>query len=692
MKSRLIFVIFLVILFSGKIYAREKTPSIIKIKKSEFKTDIKEGFEEAWFNIKQGNILFLEGIGTYSLARDFYLQAHQYNNDNAALNYLIGVCYLYTDDKYEAIKYFRKAYDKNPKISPDIHFLLGRAYHLVLEFNRAIDEYNAFLKSLPSDELGVQGAIVNKLIQECINGKSIVENRKRVIITNLGDSINSQYDDYFSILSSNDSTIFFTSRRYLDKRSKRNPYDNKYYENIFSGHLKDGKWTKAQPLPKKINGSGNKAVVGASADGSTLYIYKGKEKGGDIFTSNKKNGEWTSPNAMSSHLLSDQAETSVFITPSGDTMYYISANKDLTLGGRDILRTVKNAKGKWGKPVNLSSILNTTYDEEGIFITSDGRELYFSSKGHNTMGGYDIFKSVLQSDGTWGDPENLGYPVNSADDDMFYSVSSNGKYGYYTTIREDGFGAKDIYKVTFLGSEKELQLEKSDIFIAGLIDSFKKGFFYLPVPMEVESSYYITGKVLDKKTNEPVNAKLEFIDVSASKIIATGVTGDSGMFRIKLDAAKQYGVEIIARDYLFFLDAVDMTNADPDEAFIRDFKLEKIEVGVRVVLENIYFETGKAILTVASYPQLNHVVDFLKGNESVRLEISGHTDNVGSVKINTKLSNDRARAVVDYMVANGIEKSRLESQGYGFSQPVAPNNTPEGRERNRRVEFKVISK
>ncbi len=692
MKSPAIIIILVFFLFRVNISAQNKNHSDIKIIKKEFKTENEEGFDEAWNNIKEANILFREGIGTYPQARDYYLQAHQYNSENAELNYLIGVCYLYSDDKYETIKYLRKAYDKKPKISPEIHYLLGRAYHLVLEFNKAIEEYNAFLNALPDDEKASRGASINKLVEECTNGKSIIENRKRVIITNMGDSINSSYDDYFSIFSNHDSTLFFTSRRYIDKHSKRNPYDNKYYENVFMSHFIDGKWSTAQPLSKKINGSGNEAIVGVSNNDSTIYIYKGKVNGGGIYVSTMKNGDWKSPEKMPSKLTSKQVETSVFLSSTGDTMYYISANEDLTLGGRDILRSIKNEKGNWEKPQNLSSILNSPYNEEGIFITADGKDIYFSSKGHNTMGGYDIFRSSFQPDGTWSDPENMGYPINTPDDDLFFSLSPDGKYGYYSAIREGGLGAKDIYKVTFLGSEKELLLESEDILIAGILDSLKTGFFSTPKYIEVDSFFYITGKVLDKKTNEPVMAKLEFIDVSESKIIATGMTGDSGVYKVKFDAPKNYGVEIMAKDYLFFLDAVDMTKASADKPYVKDFYLEKIEVGTKVVLQNIYFETNKAILTAASYPQLNRVIDFMKNNESIRLEISGHTDNIGSLKVNTKLSQDRAKAVVDYIVASGIDKSRLESKGYAFSQPIAPNNTRQGRERNRRVEFKVISK
>jgi outer membrane protein OmpA-like peptidoglycan-associated protein len=211
-------------------------------------------------------------------------------------------------------------------------------------------------------------------------------------------------------------------------------------------------------------------------------------------------------------------------------------------------------------------------------------------------------------------------------------------------------------------------------------------------PVIPDTSFYIMGRVFDKKTHKPLDAKLNIIDISLSKVIAKGVTQDSGFYKIKLDGAKKYGVEVIAKDYLFFLELADMSNEKPGVPFERDYYLEKIEVGTRVVLENIYFEINKAILTDASNIQLNQVVELLKTNESLKIEISGHTDNVASAEHNTQLSKNRAKAVVDYLVAQGIDSNRLRSKGYGFRQPIESNNTPEGRAKNRRVEFKVISK
>ena len=189
-----------------------------------------------------------------------------------------------------------------------------------------------------------------------------------------------------------------------------------------------------------------------------------------------------------------------------------------------------------------------------------------------------------------------------------------------------------------------------------------------------------------------VQAKIDFIDVDASRIVATSVSSDSGLYRASLPEGKAYGVEIVARDYLFFLDIVDLSSDDPDDEIIRDFALEKVEVGATVVLENIFFETGKATLKTESYPQLEQVLKFMNSNPSVRMEISGHTDNTGSLNVNTRLSQSRAEAVVDYLNEHGIDASLLDAMGYAFSQPIAPNDTPEGRARNRRVEFKILSK
>ena len=254
-----IFVLSFIIGFSA-FSQNEKEDYELKIKKKDFKTEQDEGFKEAWKSLKLAEEYFQEGVGTYALARDHYLFAHQYNSENSILNYRIGICYLYTDDKYEALKYLRKAFTNNPDLHPEIEFHLGRAYHLVLEFDKAAEHYRNYRKKAISLGFVNDVQIIDKLVTECISGKEIINNPRRVIISNLGDSINSNAADYFSIFSKSDSIMYFTSRRLQEKKDDRNPYDNKFFEDIFYSEVDDeGNWSGAKILPGRINSKSNEA-------------------------------------------------------------------------------------------------------------------------------------------------------------------------------------------------------------------------------------------------------------------------------------------------------------------------------------------------------------------------------------------------------------------------------------------------
>lgn len=671
----------------------------VVIKKKEFKnTDNTEGFKEAWKSIKQGDKYYDEGIGTFNLARDHYLFANQYNGYNAELNYKIGICYLFSDDKLDAIDYLLKAYELKPEVSHEVKLLIGRAYHMVLEFDKAKQFYLEYQTELPkTEDMADINERVEKLIIECTHGKTLAQDPRRVIIQNLGEEVNSQYDDYNPLFAFNDTALYFTSRRPLeDKKRKRSEFDNKFFEDVYMSPAVNGGFGSAIPMGKPFNAKGNQAIVGVAPDGSSLFIYLGDEEGGDIqqLTYLHEKEKWKRPKSLSKQIGSDAVETTAALSPDGERLFFISNNPEQTLGGKDIFISYKTPKGKWDDPQNVGGVLNSKYDEEGIFLSKDGKKMYFASKGHNTMGGFDIFKSELSEDGTWGLPENLGYPINTPEDEVFYMTDSSGVYGYYATIREGGYGARDIYKIIALGSEKEVVTLPKDDLIAGLDFLEKNPFLTMPSKVAVDTSLVITGFVRDTigDADTTILAKLSFMDTEKGEIAATTMTGPDGRFKANLPQPKIYGVEINATGYLYFLDIVDLSGYDPDVPAEKDFFLQRLEVGTKVVLENIYFETGKSVLTVDSYEALDQVVRFLENNETVRLEISGHTDNTGSLRINTNLSEARAKAVVDYVVGRGIEEARLEFKGYADSQPVADNSTPEGREKNRRVEFKVLSK
>lgn len=684
-------------LFSGIflliLYAAAWSQENVKISSKSFRTGIDMGYKEAWESVKEGDKYFKDGAGTYAMARDHYLFAHQYNPDHAALNYKLGVCYLFTDNKYEAIDYLRRAYTIDNQVSGDIHLLLGMAHQLVLEFDQAMEQYNIHSSQLGPKEKQAFSEILAKRFDECMYGKNFSRKPVRVIIQPLGEEVNSKYDDYNPVFSYQDTALLFTSRRPYGK-AKRNSIDNKYNEDIYGSRLNDGIFDRAVRYGKPFNTDNNDAVVGVSHDGNTLLLYRGAIKGGDIqLTSFKpEKNKWTKSKSVTGKLTSKDGETSACISPDGKELYYISRNSKLSHGGKDILFSRLNSKGKWSDPTNLGLTINTAYDEEGVFISPDNRYLYFASQGHNSMGGFDIFRSERRENGLWSDPENLGYPLNTPDDEVFFITDRTGSHGYYSAIREGGFGARDICKVVFLGSEKELILKTEDQLVAGP-GSELTGFLIRPELRDLDSTLVLYGSVVDT-TDEivPVVAKLEFFDPATGERNAFVVSDTDGSYTARLPESKVYAIEINASGYMYFLDILDFSAESGDEEIHKDFFLSKLKVGIKVVLENIYFETGKAILRPESSEALDQVLRFLENNPSIKLEISGHTDNTGSLRINQKLSTDRAAAVVNYLVGKGIPQEMLVARGYADTQPVAENTTSAGRKQNRRVEFKVLSK
>ncbi|MCG8697368.1 MAG: OmpA family protein [Bacteroidales bacterium] len=665
----------------------------LKVVRKEFKKE-DEGFKEAWKAIREGNRLYLKGPGLYRNAREKYLKANSYNSENAELNYMIGKCYLYTDDKFEAINYISKAFELNPDVNFDIHLLLGMAFHQVHEFERAIAEYERFLRGLEKKYKEYYFKHVGTLIRQCEHGIELVREPQRVVINNVGREINSVYDDYTPFIDTTEETIYFTSRRKLELDSKRSVLDSKYFEDVYYSTYKDKKWSRARRVSGKINTKKNVdniAIVGLSPDKRKIYLYKGKENNGDLFVSELKKGEYKKPKPVKK-VNSKYREMSICFNSDESTMYFVTNNKKTGYGGMDIYFSEKDSKGRWGKPKNLGSVINTFQDELGISLSADDSTLYFSSKGHNSMGGYDVFKSVLDPHGVWSTPENLGYPVNTPNDDVFYQPIGDGKKAYYATNREAGYGGMDIFKLTYLGAEKQFHMAEIEIPILGVIKPYDDIYFQQSQAVDIDSTYTVYGTVTDSENEKPIISKIEFIDNDLNKVIATVMSDDLGNYKAQLPLPKKYGVEIIATGYLLYLDIVDLSAIPRDDALQKDFKLDRVEVGAKVILKNIYFETGKSTLKAESYASLNNVVKLLEANTGVNIEISGHTDNVGSMKSNLKLSNARAKAVVDYLIGQGIAESRLTHKGYAFNQPIAPNTTAEGRALNRRVEFKITSK
>ncbi len=662
----------------------------IEIKKDDFAN--KDDYKTAKDNLKQAEELYALGRGGYRRALDFYLPVVRKVPNNAALNYKIGNCYLHSIQRVKCIDYYKKAYNLNPNIAPDILGVLASGYHLNLEFDKAIELYTKYKNQLSPSDLQAKRKEIDKRIEECNNGKELIKNPIRVYIDNCGANINTAYPEYSPLISADESMMMFTSRREDSYGGGKDPDDNMFFEDIYVSY-NDGKgWGLAKNVGKPLNSNNNDATVGLSPDGQQLFTFNGKANNGDIFVSNLKGSEWTKPDdgPLRKYINTEYHETSASFSFDGKTMYFISDRPD-GFGGHDIWQTHWDAdKERWGEPKNLGSTINTEYDEEGVFMHPDGRTLYFSSRGHNSMGGFDIFKSTLGDDGSWSKPENLGYPVNTPDDDLFFILSASGKHGYYSSVRDDGFGDYDIFMITFRGAEKNPVLQNEDNLLAN-VEPVAESIIAEQVEIKTTRLTILKGTIKDALTLNPVEAQIEIVDNVKNEVISTSSSNSStGRYLISLPSGRNYGIAVKATGYLFHSENFDIPAATNYQEITKDILLNKMAIGQKVILKNIFFDYAKAILRSESFPELDRLIKLLTDFPNLRIEISGHTDNQGSLQTNQKLSENRAKAVVDYLISKGIASSRLEFKGYAYLQPIASNDKEEGRQQNRRVEFKVL--
>jgi outer membrane protein OmpA-like peptidoglycan-associated protein/tetratricopeptide (TPR) repeat protein len=666
----------------------------VRIPRGDFKIENKQGFKSAWKNRRLGDRYYDKGYGFYDQALEHFQKAHQYNPDNAPLNYKMGVCYLKTDQYAQAIELFNKALSTDEHVAVDVYYWLGRAYHLNEQFDNAIGYYQRSLEPDIIEDLEQSREKINLFMRQCSNGKELIKEPVRVNINNLGPVINSQYDDYGPVFTRDGSAMYFTSRRKHEDNDKRWLGDQKFYSDIYRSSKNEGQWKPARLIHEDIYSSHNDAVVALTDDPRRIYVYRGQKDQGDIYYYEKDGDKWRGPKNFSRMINTNAKESAMCFTRDGSTVYFVSTLQEQSMGKKDIFMSRRDADGKWSRPVNLGGLVNTSLNEEGVFINSTSDKLYFSSEGHNSMGGYDLFVSEQDASGNWKEPRNLGYPVNTPGDDiLFRKIEGENNKAYYASAREDSYGGKDLYEIIFLGEEREYSYTPVMDPIAWNFKPRQEDLYRPGEKLAIDTTIYLVGRIIDTASDEGIQAKVEIIDNDQNKVVATHLSDTTGMYTIRLQERKKYGLEITAKDYLFFAKTLNLNQEEIRNDTIRkNFTLDKVEIGKKVVLENIYFETNSSKLKTASYPELERVARLMKDNPGIKLEISGHTDNVGSYLANKKLSEARARSVVEYLVQQGVARSRLTYKGYSFTQPIAPNDTPQGRQKNRRVEFKVLEK
>jgi outer membrane protein OmpA-like peptidoglycan-associated protein len=615
--------------------------------------------KEARNYLEEGKVYYDQA--DYLKALDSYLAAYAFVPNDPGINYSIALCYINTYSYDKALKYLLPA-KKAGIEDPMLEYYLGISYHANAKIDEALQSLQVFKSKLrPADkELLAQ---TNKYLRYCENAKLLMSKPVVMKISNLGKTVNSQYPDYNPAISVDESTIIFTSRRANSTGGLVSEMDGYFFEDIYiSNKLPNNTWGEGKQLDATINSVNHDACVGLSSEGQTMIIYK-DDGGGDLYYSNLSGSAWSKPVSFGKSINTDGWEACGNFSPDGNYLFFVS-NKKGGFGGTDIYWSKKNADGTWGAPVNMGKEVNTAEDEFSPYLHADGKTFYFSSQAHNSMGGFDIFQSTID----WSAapamlvsaPVNLGYPINTVGDEIYFVWSADNKRAYFSSAREGGFGDKDLYLLERPEAKAALVLLK--------------------------------GTISDCKSKEFIQANISVTDVESGKLIGKYVSNSlTGKYVVTLPAGKNYAITVEAKGYLFHSKNIDIPKLESFKEIDDEICLEKIDVGSTIVLNNVFFDVNKATLRKESEIELDKLFDILSKNPKIKIEVAGHTDSDGETQANLTLSDARAHAVMDYLIAKGISADRIIYIGHGEDKPVAPNDTPENKQLNRRTEIKILA-
>lgn len=555
---------------------------------------------------------------------------------------------------------------------PPYLFHLGTLYIEKEEYGRALHYLNRYM-ALPSNYKGREIlTAVENAISSCHFAIESMKNPVNFNPINLGEGVNSELDEYFPSLTVDEMTLLFT--RQDRDRSNQDGWN----ENLYISNFKDYLWQPAKSIGSPVNTRYNEGASAISPDGQIIVftsceLMRGMGYGGgrtgfgscDLFFTYRTGNEWAIPQNLGKPVNTNQWESQPAFDASGKTLYFVRGvpTPGRGISNSDIYYTTFDDKGNWSVPKALGPNINTPGNEEGVFIHPDGQTLYFSSDGHPGMGGYDIFMSRRMPNGEWGTAVNLGYPINTSKNELGFIVSPSGKHAYFSSNREGGYGGQDIY-------------------------SFELDPSLRPYPVT-----YLKGVVYDSETTKPLSANFELIDLATGATVVSSfsdpVTGD---FLISLPTDKAYALNVNREKYLFYSDHFELKGSfSVYKPFIKDIPLQPVKTGESVVLRNIFFDHDQFILKQESMSELLRLAELLKQNPGISIEIGGHTDNTGTRRYNETLSDNRAKAVKDFLISQGIDASRLSHKGYADLVPIADNSTAEGRSQNRRTEFRITA-
>ncbi|MDJ0365957.1 OmpA family protein [Hymenobacter sp. H14-R3] len=621
-------------------------------------------------DLQTGNKLFNQE--NYRASIPYYERVIAKDPNNAQALFRAGVAYL-SFDKEKASDYIYKAQKLKPKVSKDVEYWLGRVDHLNYNFDEAITHYQAYNATLKkrSDSRREE---VAQLIQHSKNAKVLFNSPKDIFVKNLGPTVNTQYAEHSPVISSDDKTLIFTTRANpadipgLQQRAGKKDIaaDGEYFEGIVETHRIDAdNWEKPRSLGAALNTKGHDGSDQLFDNDTKLLMYRDDEDG-DVFVSSKtQGGDWGQPTKLNSNINSKAREGDAYITPDGLTLYF-STGKYSEDNNLDLYYSTRTAGGDWGPAKSLGGAINTKEDDDSPYLSQDGKTLYFASKGHNTMGGYDIFKSKYDSIGhKWSRPENMGYPVNTPDDDSYYRLAPDGTYAYLSSYRIGGYGEKDIYTISYI----------KNITIKGAVFSKR------------DSTQAIPGVELVFNGTQADKTAISFRDVTKDP---------GGDYQVKVLSARTYqvavnkdGKNIETQEFAVPISTNDSTSITKN--FYVDY-IDTISTGIARGMRPIYFDTDKYKLRAESVTTLNNTAAILKANTGLNISIEGNCDSRNTDEYNMVLGQNRADAAKNYLVKQGVASARLTTVSYGERKPAAPNDSPENMQLNRRDDFKVVLK
>jgi tetratricopeptide (TPR) repeat protein len=609
--------------------------------------------------------VYLEGKESYEnidykTAEQQLKEALKFDNKFFEAYMMLGELYTNMNRFSEAASNYESAVKIDSMAYRPVYFRLANAELMTGDYTNALIHYKTYLRDKGNSEKNRLLALKN--IKNC---EFAIDAMKRPVLfnpINAGDGINSADDEYWPSITADGQTLMFTRQTYSDYYPKAM---GSIQEDFYVSTRSDGKWQKAYNAGEPLNTKSNEGAQTLSSDGKYMYFTACNRSGGlgscDLYFSAFNDGNWSVPYNLKWPVNSVAWESTPSISADGSILYF-SSNRQGGSGGKDIWYSRLKADGTWANPVNMGKTINTEGDEMSPFIHFDGKTLYFASDGRPGMGGYDIYMSQMQADGTWSEPKDLGYPINTYNDEMGLVIDVTGTTAYFSSNRKNGDG-KDIF------------------------------YFTLDESLRPDPVSYLKGKVSDKETGKLLKADYQLINLSTNKVTVKNTTDEAGNFLVCLPSGYNYGINVSKAGYLFYSDNFMLEGKHSVmEPFVKRIALSQAKVGAKMLLANVFYEVDSWELKKESMQELNNLADLMFSDKAIVVEIGGYTDATGTAEYNLTLSEKRALSVVNYLIIKGIPSERLKSKGYGNAFPVGDNVTAEGRKLNRRTEAKVIAR